>query len=382
MKKLELYIHIPFCVRKCAYCDFLSFASIEQDRINYVDALLNEIESYRDLGKECQVSTIFIGGGTPSVLEPGLMEQIMGKIQEIFSVEGNAEITIEVNPGTVSEEKISMYTKVGINRVSIGLQATNNEELAMLGRIHTYEEFLETYQMIYEQGIHNINIDLISAIPKQTVESWTKTMDQVLALNPTHISAYSLIIEEGTLFHDKYEEYEHLLPEEEAEREMYHLTKTKLEEAGYFRYEISNYAKAGYECKHNLGYWERVNYLGVGLGASSCIENVRWSNEKDMNVYINLCENGESCILEKEELSQQAKMEEFMFLGLRKMEGVSKQEFCNEFGVEIEAVYGEILDSLKEKGLLIEENKEEIIWIKLTELGIDVSNQVMVEFLE
>lgn len=377
MKEMELYIHIPFCIRKCAYCDFLSFVSGEQERRDYVEALLNELETYKGFAKEYNITTIFIGGGTPSVLEPHLLEKIMKKVQDLFQVQKDAEISIEVNPGTISKEKVEVYKIAGINRVSIGLQATNNHELAMLGRIHTYEEFLETYELMKENGIDNINVDLISAIPKQTVASWTETLERVIKLQPTHISAYSLIIEEGTLFHDKLDEYEAFLPSEESEREMYHITKSRLEEAGYIRYEISNYSKRGYECQHNLGYWDRVDYLGVGLGASSCIENVRWSNETDMKSYLELCHECKECSGEKEQLSQQEQMEEFMFLGLRKIVGVSKIEFQNKFRVEIEEIYGEVIKSLKEKGLIIEEME----MIKLTELGLDVSNQVMVEFV-
>ncbi len=374
---MELYIHIPFCIRKCVYCDFLSFVSKEQEREDYVVALLNELETYNELAREYKITTIFIGGGTPSVLEPHLLEEIMKKVYDLFQVETDAEITIEVNPGTISQEKVEAYKRAGINRISIGLQATNNHELAMLGRIHTYEEFLETYELIKENGIQNINIDLISAIPKQTVGNWTETLERVTKLQPTHISAYSLIIEEGTLFYDKLDEYEELLPSEESEREMYHITKSHLEKAGYIRYEISNYSKRGYECKHNLGYWDRVDYLGVGLGASSCIDNVRWSNETDMKSYLELCQERKECSGEKEQLSQREQMEEFMFLGLRKIVGVSKIEFRNKFEVEIEGIYGEVIDSLKEKGLIT----EEMDMIKLTELGLDVSNQVMVEFV-
>ncbi len=377
-KGLELYIHIPFCIRKCAYCDFLSFSSDFNERKSYVDALLMEIEQYRKVAKQYDVTTIFIGGGTPSVLEIDLMSKIMNKIKEIFVISTDAEISIEVNPGTMTLQKAVAYKTLGVNRVSIGLQATSDEELRMLGRIHNYKQFLETYHCIQKSGISNINIDLITAIPKQTVESWTKTLERVIALNPTHISAYCLIIEEGTKFHDNLVQYEDLLPDEESERDMYHLTKFKLYEAGYERYEISNYAKEGYECRHNLGYWNRIDYIGIGLGAASLLDNVRYMNENDMKSYIDKCNNLKSVYIDKEELTVQAQMEEFMFLGLRKTKGVSAVDFKRNFGIELEEIYGEVMKKLKEKGLIRIEGDSKV---QLTELGLDVSNQVMAEFL-
>lgn len=376
-KNLELYIHIPFCIRKCAYCDFLSFTSTLKERTEYVKALLVEIEQYREVANSYRITSIFIGGGTPSILEPDLMICIMEKLKDIFQISKSAEISVEVNPGTMTLEKAKVYKNLGINRVSIGLQATSDEELRMLGRIHDYQEFLETYEYVKNSGIHNINIDLISAIPKQTVASWTETLNRVIALNPTHISAYSLIIEEGTKFHDSFREYEEFIPEEDAEREMYYITKEKLEAAGYVRYEISNYAKDGYECQHNLGYWERKDYLGIGLGAASLLNNVRYTNESEMEQYIHKCSENKSVHIEKTVLSIQEQMEEFMFLGLRKMEGIRIPTFREEFGVELWTMYGTQLDELIGKELL----EVEYDSVKLTELGIDVSNYVLSEFV-
>lgn len=376
-KRLELYIHIPFCVKKCLYCDFLSFSSTEVERECYVSAILEEISQYKGMAREYVVTSIFIGGGTPSVLESHNMFRIMNGVRQVFEVSDEAEITIEMNPGTIDEEKIKTYKALGINRVSIGLQATNDEELKMLGRIHSYEEFLETYSMVRACGISNINIDLISAIPKQTVESWELTLDRVIALNPTHISAYSLIIEEGTPFYDNISDYETWLPSEEAEREMYHLTKRKLIEAGYYRYEISNYAKEGYECKHNLGYWDRVEYLGIGLGAASLIDNVRYSNERDLKTYMNSCNQGKTVRVEEEKLCIESQMEEFMFLGLRKIKGVETLAFEKQFQVKLEEVYQSQLEELcKQKLLQVDQYT-----VALTEKGIDVSNYVLSEFL-
>ena len=370
MRPLELYIHIPFCIQKCKYCDFLSAPSCAKERYDYVESLCEKIRSYGAFAKAYCVVSIFVGGGTPSILEASQMTEIFEAVREIFTVSEDAEITVEMNPGTVTREKLKAYKKSGVNRLSIGLQSVNNHELKALGRIHTYEEFLETYQMAREEGFENINIDLISAIPFQTVESWKSTLHTVCRLNPEHISAYSLIIEEGTPFYERYGEGEHEeeLPDEDAERQMYHDTKQILAEYGYERYEISNYAKKGYECRHNLGYWSRTEYLGIGAGAASLIDDCRWTQGTGSNAF-------DSC--EKECLTVQEQMEEFMFLGLRKIQGVSKKEFFEQFGVTMESVYEKVLEEMCKKELL----EEKDCYVRLTEKGIDVSNYVMSEFL-
>ena len=365
-KPLELYIHIPFCMKKCYYCDFLSAPASAAERAEYVKSLCEKIRAYGDLAEAYRIVSIFVGGGTPSVLEPKQMESIFESIRETFFIEKDAEITVEMNPGTVTEEKLMTYRKVGINRLSIGLQSVNDHELKMLGRIHSYQEFLETYQMARDVGFQNVNIDLISAIPGQTVESWEKTLRTVAELCPEHISAYSLIIEEGTPFFEVYEkncngaeDYEPL-PDEETERRIYQDTKRILESYGYERYEISNYAKQGYECRHNIGYWERAEYLGIGDGAASLIENQRWVEGS-----------------EKETLSKKEQIEETMFLGLRKSKGVSKKKYEETFGERMEGRYGKVIVELKNKGLLSEDKET----VRLSEKGIDVSNYVMSEFL-
>ena len=306
--------------------------------------------------------SIFIGGGTPSILTPSQIKDIFKVIKETFKLSDEAEITIEMNPGTVDKEKLRTYREVGINRLSIGLQSALDEELKKLGRIHTFEEFLDTYKLAREEGFHNINIDLMSAIPGQTVESYEHTLRTVAEIKPEHISAYSLIIEEGTPFYERYGQGEHQeeLPGEEDERRMYKMTKKILAQYGYERYEISNYAKKGYACRHNLGYWERAEYLGIGRGASSLMDNQRWIQ-------------GE----EKEEIDRQGQMEEFMFLGLRKMEGVSYAVFEKAFGCTIESVYHEVIQRMKEMGLMEDADG----YLRLTERGIDLSNYVMSEFL-
>lgn len=362
MKPLELYIHIPFCVQKCKYCDFMSAPSCSKERHDYVKSLCEKIRSYGEFARTYCVVSIFVGGGTPSILEGAQMQEIFAAVRETFVLTEDAEITIEMNPGTVTREKLCVYRQIGINRLSIGLQSVNDRELKELGRIHTYQDFLDTYQLAREEGFTNINIDLISAIPHQTAESWRETLKKVCDLEPEHISAYSLIIEEGTPFYERYGDGEHAeeLPDEEEERQMYHDTKSILAAYGYERYEISNYAKKGYACQHNLGYWSRTEYLGIGLGAASLVDNCRWTE-------------GE----EKEILTKEEQMEEFMFLGLRKIQGVSEAEFLDQFGVSMESIYENVLKEMVQKALIERENG----WVRLTEKGIDVSNYVMSEFL-
>lgn len=384
MKKrnLELYLHIPFCVKKCNYCDFFSASGTPKEQADYVSAMIQEIQSYQELSGEYEVQTIFLGGGTPSLLTPEQIEKIFTTIYHIFSVNENAEITMEMNPGTVAIEKLRAMKAAGVNRLSIGLQSAQNEELKMLGRIHTYEEFLETWKLTEQAGFKNRNIDLMSALPGQTMESYKDTLSKVLALEPEHISAYSLILEEGTVFYDWYEKGKldrgaWKLPSEEEEYAMGELTIQRLAEAGMHRYEISNYAKPGKECRHNLGYWDRVEYLGIGAGSSSLIKGERFDHIRDRKAYIEKIRNGESILIDREILSVESQMEEFMYLGLRKIEGVSRTDFQNYFGKNVDDVYGEILDKLEEEQLLEFSGDR----IRLTHRGMDVSNCVLAEFL-
>lgn len=367
----ELYIHIPFCVRKCAYCDFLSVPGSEEAKASYTEALLREIEAVKTEKRE--VSSIFVGGGTPSALSPSLMGDIFEKIHKSFSVAPDAEITIEANPGTLSKEKLFLYRNVGINRLSLGLQSPEAAELKSLGRIHTYEEFMESFSLAREAGFQNINVDLMCALPDQTYEGWVRNLRKVAALHPEHISAYSLIIEEGTPFAKR----KLNLPDEDTEYRMYEDTAGILSEYGYEQYEISNYAKKDLACQHNVGYWTRKEYLGLGLGAASLWGNQRFSNTSDFSLYLNNSGFPEKIRGDRETLSLEAEMSEFMFLGLRMTKGVSKAEFLEGFGVPIESVYGKILDKYKIVGLL--EEKEGRIF--LTRAGIHVSNGVMAEFL-
>lgn len=379
-RELELYIHIPFCVKKCAYCDFLSGPASNQQIEEYVQALIEEIRYYKEFVKKYEVSTVFWGGGTPSLLTGEQMKALMETLRQTFFIRQNAEITMEANPGTVTVEKLLACQKAGINRISFGLQSVNNEELKMLGRIHTYEEFLESYEAARKAGFQNINVDLISAIPKQTVRSWEQTLQTIISLQPEHISAYSLIVEEGTTFAKLYGEgckLEHLLPTEEDERRMYERTEELLREAGYHRYEISNYAKEGYECRHNLGYWERKEYLGLGLGASSLIEETRFHNTDEMEEYLRDANNPILLRWEQEKLDRQEQMEEFVFLGLRKIRGIQEEKFAEMFGEDIWDCYGKNLERVIKEGLL--EREEGVL--RLTRKGIDVSNYVFYEIL-
>ncbi len=406
---LELYIHMPFCVKKCEYCDFLSFPADTNTQIKYVHALLNEIRFYGEKMSGFRVSTIYIGGGTPSWLEPELVTAVMEQIYKSFRVYEDAEISIECNPGTVTAAKLQAYRRAGINRLSIGLQSTNNTELKTLGRIHTYEQFLKTYELARNEGFTNINVDLMSGLPHQSAESFADTLQRVIRLKPEHISAYSLIIEKGTPFYEKYkfdmvrqeagmktEE----LPTEDDTYKMLKLTQRVLAKAGYERYEISNYAKPGYACRHNVGYWTRENYLGLGLGAASLIDNVRYSNTRELYEYIEICREltflppevfapeegmdapergwfGSNLHTEAAVVNRKAQMEEFMFLGLRMTEGISRNEFETNFGMPIEAAYVQVLPDLQAQKLI--EKREGRVY--LTDRGMDVANYVMAQFL-
>lgn len=392
-EELSLYIHIPFCVRKCGYCDFLSAPADEKARDRYVQALLMEIERYR--GTETadrKIKTLYIGGGTPSILSVNQLDCIIQKIKCTFNFCGDMETSMEMNPGTASKEKCRALYQMGINRLSIGLQSTNDMELKTLGRIHSYEDFLNTYTWCREAGFQNINVDLMAALPYQTVESYTTGLRKIIRLAPEHISAYSLILEEGTPFYQKYNSGCYPLPDEEQERLMYRETEQILAQAGYERYEISNYAKKGYACRHNLVYWQGGDYLGLGLGSSSYMDGVRFHNITDLNTYV----NQGAYVEDREELSVQAKMEEFMFLGLRVMAGVSGTEFEKRFGKTMEDVYGDVLRKHEEEGLLQIERKENrkeaaaaepakgktnIEKVMLTTKGVDVSNYVFADFL-
>lgn len=380
-KPLGLYVHIPFCVKKCKYCDFLSAPAEKTVQKRYVDALCKEIAGYQPLTKEYELKTLYFGGGTPSVLPVELLEQILKAIRNNFTIAmAEAEVTLEVNPGTVTKDKLKSYRELGINRLSIGVQSAKQEELTLLGRIHTFEDAKNTVVWAREAGFENISVDLISALPGQTLKAYQENVEAILSLHPEHISSYSLMVEEGTPFYEQYaegKEKETELPDEETDRAMYAYTKERLREAGYERYEISNYAKPGFESRHNSSYWTGTEYLGVGLGASSLFTNARYHNETDLSVYMEDAEAGRDVRREIERLVESEQMEEFMILGLRRMCGVSRAEFQKRFGRPIETVYGNALQELKKLELLVTEGDR----IALTDTGIDVSNQVFLKFV-
>lgn len=409
MRELSIYIHIPFCVRKCLYCDFLSFPMAEGENgrwalpgtsravemESYVNLLEREIEGEAEKYGSHKVVSVFWGGGTPSLLEAEAVTRIMAALGRCYRLAEDAEITIEANPGTVTAGKLAAYQTAGINRLSIGLQSADDGELARIGRIHDYRAFLETYRAAREAGFRNINVDLMAALPGQSLESYRETLQKTAALGPEHISAYSLILEEGTPLYERQQDY--CFPNEEEDREMYLLTDTYLSACGYHRYEISNYAREGYECRHNKVYWQRGDYAGFGLGASSMVQNVRWRNPEEFERYeaFVLGRRGEerpSCactdadggpggyragFVQRQALTEQEQMEEFMFLGLRLIRGVSCEAFEEQFGRRIGEVYGPALDKLCGQGLLVRGDGR----IRLTARGLDVSNYVCAEFL-
>lgn len=398
-KKLSIYIHIPFCVKKCVYCDFLSFGA-DDPQINrsgavrkaYVQSICRELLSYKSISKDYIVKTIFIGGGTPSILLPGEIMNILATLRSIFKVDEEAEITIEVNPGTLTAIKAAEYLAAGINRMSIGLQSAHNDELAMLGRIHTYEQFLTSYQTARDAGFRNINVDLISAIPGQTLHSYLDTLERVLKCRPEHISSYSLIVEDGTpLAGDQ--KLLSKLPDEETDREMYEATGKVLEMSGYKRYEISNYAKPGYECRHNIVYWTMDEYIGIGLGAASFFNGRRYSNTSDIKQYVDTMEE----VFEKRSIDEAYRipellsirhidetvdidtlMEEYVIFGLRMTRGISAADFYERFGHSLYDAYGDIIRGYVASGHM----KDEKGMVCFTRKGIDVSNRILVDFLQ
>lgn len=428
----ELYIHIPFCVRKCGYCDFLSFPAGSDVQKRYLEALKTEI---RETGERLcgpdlcsergrpvnglqgewnpeKISSIFIGGGTPSVLTGDQIAGVMDAVRESFSVQSDAEITIEANPGTLDPEKLHRFRAAGINRISIGCQSMHDRELIRMGRIHSHAEFLQSYQWARQAGFDNINVDLIAALPGQTLADWRDTLHTAAALGPEHISAYNLILEEGTPFYEQRDSLD--LPDEDTERAMYEETASILSAYGYRQYELSNYAKPGMACRHNQGYWTGIPYLGMGLGAASYWPAntagwlfrdslkpadasvrrsgdslqlsdeaepymIRYNNTSDLQQYLCAAKT-QGCRIDSstiERLSQPDCMAEFMILGLRMTEGISRAEFRRRFDREADQVYGGIIRKYQDAGLLqCEEDR-----IFLTGRGRSLANVVMMEFL-
>lgn len=388
MKNIGIYVHIPFCKQKCKYCDFVSFANKENMVEEYFNCLLMEIEEkskdynveiINGIKQKLGVNTIYIGGGTPSFANEKFIEQVLNKIKECFKVLKTAEITIEVNPGTVTEEKLKKYYEIGINRISIGLQSTNDNLLKMLGRIHNYKEFENTYNMARRVGFKNINVDLMIGLPTQTLEDVEDSLNRIIEKSPEHISVYSLIVEENTKMFDLIECGKLILPDEDLERKMYWLVKNKLEEAGYKHYEISNFAKPKKESKHNLNCWKQESYLGIGCAAHSYFNGTRFSNISNLKQYINNYKQGASVhnIIFHENQDKEQMMKEYVLVGLRKIDGVDITEFKNKFSENLVYIFRNELNKLVKEGLVeVDDNS-----VKLTDKGIDLANQVWMEFV-
>ena len=375
MKEIGAYIHIPFCKQKCYYCDFVSFSNLENKQEIYIDALKKEIDNFFKINKDINISTLYIGGGTPSFINSKYIKEIISK----FDVKNIPEITIEANPGTVTYEKLLNYKETGTNRISIGLQTTNDELLKNIGRTHTFNDFLNTYDLAIKAGFDNINVDLMIGLPNQTIEDIKYSLEEITKLDPNHISLYSLIVEENTKIFKMLEEGKINLPNEEQERNMYWYVKNNLELKRYKHYEISNFAKPGFESKHNLDCWNQKEYIGFGLNAHAYIDGIRYSNTGNLNEYIKNCEdeNFDKNKIIQEQQNEYEKEQEYMLLGLRKIDGVNIQDFKNKFGENPIFLFKDELNKLVDDNLIeIDSNQ-----IKLTIKGLDLANLVWEEFV-
>lgn len=376
-KEIGLYIHIPFCKSKCHYCDFNSFSGRDSIVPAYFDSLKREIGLYGDRLKNHIIKTIFIGGGTPSYIEPYYIYEAINLCRQKLDVKSNAEISIETNPGTLSYEKLIAYKTIGINRLSIGLQAWQNHILKELGRIHTNSEYIENFLEARKAGFSNINTDLIFGLPGQTLKDWNETLDKVIELKPEHLSCYSLKIEEGTEFGRLQEAGKLEEIEDELDREMYYIAIEKLKEAGFGHYEISNFAKPGYECKHNLIYWKAEEYIGFGAGAHSYFQSRRYNNASNPEEYSAALNRGIQPLENIQEIDREEQMSEYMLLGLRLIEGIDCLEFESRFNANVFSLYGDRITALCKKKLLETEEG----FIRLTPKGLDLANEVFMEFI-
>lgn len=364
----SLYVHIPFCRSKCLYCDFNSYSGKEALEESYINALIKEIDNI----KCSKFETIFIGGGTPTILNLNEFSRLLKRLS-CFNAE---EFTVEANPGTVSKERAEILKGYGVNRVSMGLQAWQDDHLKRLGRIHTIKEFCKSYELLRKSGIENINIDIMSGLPFQSMEELEETLENVAELKPEHISSYSLIVEEGTPLWNEVESGKFELPGEDTEMDMYWRTEEILNSFGYNHYEISNYALKGYECRHNITYWKEEEYYGVGAGAHSFVNGERYSNICSINEYIEGI-NGSGSVCQRDILKPEDFRSEFMFLGLRMLKGISIKEFKDRFNIDIYDVYGKEISELIKLKLITEEKDS----LSLTKRGIEVSNQVFEYFI-
>lgn len=388
MKEIGIYIHIPFCMKKCDYCDFTSFDDKGEYIDKYISSMQKEIKNVKNkillnLNEDCSnipiVKTIYIGGGTPSFIDEKYIQVILDTLETSFEISKNAEITIEVNPGTANLEKLKQYYNIGINRISIGLQSSNNELLKLIGRVHNYEQFVKTVNLAKLAGFKNINADIMIGLPNQTIYDVENTLEDIIKLNLTHISVYSLIIEPNTKLEKRINKKEIKLPDEEIERYMYWFAKRKLEENGFVHYEISNFAKPLYKSKHNIDCWEQKEYIGFGIGACSYIDNIRYRNINDIKKYI---ENIQKDLINKniiieEKQNKETKMKEYMILGLRKIEGINITEFRRKFEVSPLHIFNKELTKLIREDLIYIDTNN----IKLSKKGLDLANIVWKEFI-
>ena len=377
MKHLSLYIHIPFCIKKCLYCDFPSYGGCESIFDDYVNALINEIRETKESFSDYNIKSIFLGGGTPSILSPKLTGKIMDTVFNCFNIDSNCEIITEANPKTVDEFKLREYKAMDINRISFGVQAWQNNILKSLGRIHTIDDFIKNIAQARDIGFKNINADIMFALPNQTLSDWEETLEKIIKLNPTHISAYSLIIEDGTVFGKMYDEGNLKPCDEVLDRKMYYMAKEMLSDKGYNQYEISNFAKEGFECYHNKVYWRCDEYIGYGIGSHSYFNGERFNNTYDIEKYIS--SKGKYSVIKEniEKLKTEDMYAEFMFMGLRMTKGIEKQRFFERFNKSVFDVYGNEIKHLKELNLINETDTN----IMLTEKGVDVSNTVFEKFI-
>ena len=375
---LGLYIHIPFCVSKCKYCDFNSYKLDLEEKKKYLKSLEKEMSFYKNEIKEKEIDTIFIGGGTPSILRDYEIKTLFDNIKTNFKIKKNAEITMECNPGTLTLSKLKIMKDCGVNRLSIGLQAVQNHHLEYIGRIHTFEEFEKNYFQAKEVGFENINIDLMYALPNQNEEDWKETLEKIVELNPAHISAYSLILEENTELFDMYNRNEFKLLDEDTDIVMYEYTINYLKSHGYNQYEISNYAKEGYECNHNILYWKCENYVGIGASASGFLNGTRYNNVSSLSEYEKMILEGKKPIEWEEKLSIKDEIEESIFLGLRMNEGIKFKDFKIKYDLDFIEKYKNEIEKL-EKLNLIDVNE---LGMRLTQKGREISNSVFVEFMD
>lgn len=377
MKDLSIYIHIPFCSSKCHYCDFISFSGQTNRVEEYIDRLIIELSIYKGNLQDYRIKTIFIGGGTPSAIDAKYIYKVLDYIYKNFTIAKDMEISMELNPGTIELDKLNIYKEAGINRISVGLQTFNNNILKRLGRIHSAEDFLHTYNMLNSAGFENINVDLMFNLPNQTISGGMKDIETLVSLGVKHISYYSLIIEHGTLMDQWYQDNQLQLLDEDSERKLYHSVRDYLKENGYSHYEISNFSMKDYECKHNMVYWKIKPYIGVGLSSHSYLNNKRFWNTNSLNDYVEDLKKGKLPIIEDELISKKIEMAEVCIFGLRLVEGIDKREFKDRFGIEVKVLYKDSIEKHKNNGLLYEDNN----YLKLTDRGLDLANIVEVDFL-